>query len=152
LSGVGLRTALSGGGGGEAYFDFLDSLPIPAWVADERGLCTFHNKAGLAFRGKSREDVLAEGWAGFIHSDDIAKLADQLASLTHSSSPRQIEFRIGAAPATIAGSFARWLPDTTARAAFPVALDTRLTYRASRERQKHFSTAKHVTGNSSIRT
>src|SRR6516164_1430013 len=85
---------MSGDRGGEAYVDFLDSLPIPVWVAGGHGLCTFHNKAGLAFLGKSREELLAEGWAGFIHPDDIAKLADRLAALARFSSPHQIEFRM----------------------------------------------------------
>jgi PAS domain S-box-containing protein len=48
----------------------------------------------LAFLGKTQEDVITEDWAGFVHADDIAKLTDQLASLAHSSSPRQIEFRM----------------------------------------------------------
>jgi len=94
LSGIGLKTTMSGDRGGEAYVDFLDSLPIPVWVAGGHGLCTFHNKAGLAFLGKSREELLAEGWAGFIHPDDIAKLADRLAALARFSSPHQIEFRM----------------------------------------------------------
>ena len=73
MSGVGPKTAFSGGDGGEqAYLTFLDSLPFPVWLADERGRCTFQNKAGLEFLGKTPEDLLAEDWAGFVHPDDCA--------------------------------------------------------------------------------
>jgi PAS domain S-box-containing protein len=94
LSGVGRKTVWNGGSGEEIYFASLDSLPFPVWTANERGRCAFHNQAALVFLGKTQEGVLAEGWAGFVHPDDIARLADQLASLSHSSSPRQIEFRM----------------------------------------------------------
>src|ERR1700758_3003326 len=97
LSGVGPKTAWTGGGGEEIYFASLDSLPFPVCAANRHGRCTFHNQAALAFLGKTQEGVLAEGWAGFVHPDDIAKLTDQLGSLAHSSSPcspRQIEFRM----------------------------------------------------------
>ncbi len=94
MSGVGPKTAWTGGGGEEIYFASLDSLPFPVWAANSDGRCTFHNQAALAFLGKTREGVLAEGWPGFVHPDDIEKLADQLASLAHSSSPQQIEFRM----------------------------------------------------------
>jgi PAS domain S-box-containing protein len=94
LSGVGPKTAWTGDGGEETYFAFLDSLPFPAWLADETGRCTFQNKAGLAFLGKKREDIFREGWAGFVHPDDHANLTHRLASLEDASSPRQIEVRL----------------------------------------------------------
>ena len=76
------------------YFASLNSLPFPVWAANRHGSCTFHNQACLAFLGKTQEDIITEDWAGFVHPDDIANLTDQLASLAHSSSPRQIEFRM----------------------------------------------------------
>jgi len=97
LSGVGPKTAWTGGGGEEMYFASLDSLPFLVWAANRHGRCTFHNQAALAFLGKTQEALLSEGWAGFAHPDDIAKLTDQLGGLAHSSSPcspRQIEFRV----------------------------------------------------------
>ena len=97
MSGVGPKTAWTGGDGEEIYFASVDSLPFPVWAANKHGRCTFHNQACLAFLGKTQEDVITEDWAGFVHPDDIATLADQLASLAHSSSPcspRQIEFRM----------------------------------------------------------
>jgi PAS domain S-box-containing protein len=94
LSGVGPKTAWTGGGGEEMYFASLDSLPFPVWAANSHGSCTFRNRACLAFLGKTQEDVITQDWAGFVHPDDIAKLTDQLASLARCSSPRQIQFRM----------------------------------------------------------
>ncbi len=94
MSVAGLKTAWTGDGDEKAYLAFLDSLPFPVWLADERGRCVFQNKAGLAFLGKKPEDVLAEDWAGFVHPDDLPNLIGHLASLANASSRRQIEFRM----------------------------------------------------------
>ena len=94
MSVVGLKTAWTGDGDEKAYLAFLDSLPFPIWLADERARCIFQNKAGLEFLGKNREDISQEGWAGFVHPDDQANLAHHLASQADASSPRQIELRL----------------------------------------------------------
>jgi PAS domain S-box-containing protein len=94
LSGVGLKSALTGDGGEEAYLAFLDSLPFPAWLADESGFCVFLNKAGLILLDKTQENVLAEGWVGFVHPDDIANLRNHLTRLADDSSPPQLELRM----------------------------------------------------------
>jgi PAS domain S-box-containing protein len=94
LSGLGLKGALTGDGGEEANLVFLDSLPFPAWLANESGHCMFLNKAGSIRSGKSQENVLAEGWASFVHPDDVANLTDHLARLADASSPQQFEFRM----------------------------------------------------------
>ncbi len=94
MSGVGLKTVWTGDGGEEGYFALLDSLPFPVWLADERGSCTFQNKAGLEFLGKTQEALLAEGWAGFVHPDDCANLAHHLTSLRDVSPPRRIQLRL----------------------------------------------------------
>ena len=73
MSVAGLKTAWTGDGDEKAYLVFLDSLPFPVWLADERGRCVFQNKAGLAFLGKKPDDVLAEDWAGFVHPDDASE-------------------------------------------------------------------------------
>jgi PAS domain S-box-containing protein len=77
-----------------AYLAFLDALPLPAWLADSRGQCRFQNKAGLAFLGKAQDQVCTEGWAGFVHPDDIHSLTELSAILPQASSQRQIEFRM----------------------------------------------------------
>jgi PAS domain S-box-containing protein len=94
LPGIGFKTAWTGDGSENSYSAFLDSLPFPVWLADERGCCTFQNQAGLVFVGKTQEDVLAEGWTGVVHQDDHANLMHRLASIEGASSPRQIELRL----------------------------------------------------------
>jgi PAS domain S-box-containing protein len=94
LSGIGFKTALNGDGGEEAYLAFLDSLAFPAWLADESGFCVFLNKTGLMLLDKTQENVLAEGWVGFVHPDDIANLTNHLTRPADASTPRQLELRM----------------------------------------------------------
>jgi PAS domain S-box-containing protein len=94
MSGIAPKAALSSHRDEEVYFSFLDSLPVPVWLADERGRCKFLNRTGLAFLGKTHEQILTEGWEGFVHPEDVSCIAAHSAGLTEAASRRQIEFRM----------------------------------------------------------
>ncbi len=78
----------------ENYYTFLDSLPIMVWLANERGLCGFANKAALAQLGKTQEEFFATDWMGFVHPDDVVRVAGHLANLSEIPFQRQIEVRM----------------------------------------------------------
>jgi PAS domain S-box-containing protein len=81
----------------EAYLAFLDSLPVPVWLADERGQCKFLNRVLLAFLGRTDAEILSEGWEGFVHPEDTASLAAHFDGLAGTASRRQIELRMRSA-------------------------------------------------------
>ena len=94
MSGIGFNTDLPVAFDGLSYRSFLNSLPIIVWLADQRGRCTFLNVAALRFLGKAEAEVLATGWMGFVHPDDLQQVANHLASLTDFRAQRQIEMRM----------------------------------------------------------
>jgi PAS domain S-box-containing protein len=88
------KAALSSHRDEEAYAAFLDSLPVPVWLSNERGQCKFLNRTGLAFLGQTYEEILTEGWEGFVHPEDVPCIAAHSASLPEAASRRQVEFRM----------------------------------------------------------
>ncbi len=94
MSGIASKAALSSHRDEEVYFPFLDSLPLPVWLADERGRCKFLNRTGLAFLGKTHEQILTEGWEGFVHPEDVARMAARFADPPEAPPRQQIEFRM----------------------------------------------------------
>src|SRR6202007_1685591 len=90
MSGIAPKAALSSHSDEEAYLAFLDSLPVPVWLADEPGRGKFLNRTGLAFLGKTHEQILREGGEGFVHPEDAAHFAEP----PEAASRRQIEFRM----------------------------------------------------------
>ena len=78
----------------ENYYTFLDSLPIMVWLANERGLCGFANKAALAQLGKTQEEFFATDLMGFVHPDDVVRVAGHLANLSEIPFQIQIEVRM----------------------------------------------------------
>jgi PAS domain S-box-containing protein len=58
----------------EARFRTMaDSAPVLIWMSGPDKLCTFLNKAWLAFTGRRLEQELGNGWADGVHRDDLER-------------------------------------------------------------------------------
>lgn len=53
-----------------------DAAPVMIWLADERGCCTFVNKAWLQFRGQTLDQEIERGWSEGFHPDDRARFLE----------------------------------------------------------------------------
>ncbi len=55
----------------EARFrDFADSAPVMIWVSDANAVCSWFNRAWLAFTGRTLEQELGQGWTDNVHPED----------------------------------------------------------------------------------
>ena len=50
---------------------WFDALQLQIWTADSRGLLTFVNDFATAYFGKSREQLVGEGWQNVLHASDL---------------------------------------------------------------------------------
>jgi len=55
----------------EQFRSMADTAPLMIWTAGPDKLCTFVNKAWLAFTGRALEQELGNGWTASIHPDDF---------------------------------------------------------------------------------
>ena len=53
-----------------------DSAPALIWMSDVDGATTFANRRYRTFFGLETQDALGDGWKRMVHSDDLAKFAD----------------------------------------------------------------------------
>ena len=49
----------------------LDALDVQAWTAAPNGLLTFVNAFTAAYFGRSREQLVGEGWQNMLHAADL---------------------------------------------------------------------------------
>jgi PAS domain S-box-containing protein len=55
----------------EAKFRFLaNAMPQQIWTADKNGKLDYFNQAVFDYSGKSREDLLSDGWLSIVHPDE----------------------------------------------------------------------------------
>src|ERR1700722_15858496 len=56
--------------------DFVNSLPILAWVSQPDGRIVYCNQFWLDYSGSELERVISDGWTASIHTEDLKVLAD----------------------------------------------------------------------------
>lgn len=87
--------------------EVADASPVMIWVTDDRGRCTFFNRAYVDFTGRSVESQLGLGWADALHPEDYSRCLDSfLAAFEH-----RVEFRDEYRLASADGAY-RWVLST----------------------------------------
>jgi PAS domain S-box-containing protein len=71
-----------------------NAAPMLVWMAGTDKLCTYFNKAWLAFTGKSMNSELGNGWTSGIHSDDLQRCIDVYAQAFDQRAEFRTEFRL----------------------------------------------------------
>jgi PAS domain S-box-containing protein len=66
-----------------------NAAPMLVWMTGTDKLCTYFNKAWLAFTGKSMSSELGNGWTSGIHNDDVQTCID----IYTQAFDRRVEFR-----------------------------------------------------------
>jgi len=71
-----------------------DAAPIMIWMTGEDKLCTFVNKAWLAFTGRRMEQELGNGWSEVVHHDDFENAIKTYVAAFDARSPFAMKYRI----------------------------------------------------------
>ena len=79
----------------EARFrQMADAAPVPLWVTEADGHCSFLNRAWLTFTAQTLEQGLGFGWREAVHPDDVPDAARIVNDATERRAPFTIEYRL----------------------------------------------------------
>jgi len=71
-----------------------DAAPIMIWMTGEDKLCTFVNKAWLAFTGRRMEQELGNGWSDVVHHDDFENAIKTYVAAFDARRPFTMKYRV----------------------------------------------------------
>ena len=74
--------------------DLLDALQLQVWTADESGSLTFVNDITAHYFGKSREELIGEGWQFVLHSADVPVAIERWTRSLQTGEPYEVDFRL----------------------------------------------------------
>jgi PAS domain S-box-containing protein len=78
----------------QVFQSIADNLPAGVTLFNQDGLLTFASKWILSFCGCTMEQFSGDGWLGFVHPDDIARLDEEVAAAVQERRSSQIEYRV----------------------------------------------------------
>jgi len=78
----------------ERFCNIADAAPVMIWVAGPDQLLTFLSKGWLAFRGRTMDEELGNGWLDGIHPDDRKAYLTAYASAAASHQSFRLEYRV----------------------------------------------------------
>ena len=78
----------------ERFRNVADTAPVMIWIVDRDKQCTYVNKRGVDFSGRSMDELLGDGWTQGIHPEDYdAVLETYMTTLEHRE-PLELEYRL----------------------------------------------------------
>ena len=89
---VAARTALQESE--ERFRNVADSAPVIIWNVDQDKQCTYVNKRGVDFTGRSMEQLLGDGWTQDIHPEDYEAVLETYMTTLNHRDPLEMEFRL----------------------------------------------------------
>ena len=82
----------------EARFRAMaEAIPVQVWTARADGQLDFITEKVAAYLGRTTNELLGEGWAKFIHPDDLKRVAARWTHSIDTGEPYEIEFRVHSA-------------------------------------------------------
>ena len=74
--------------------DLYDAFELQIWTADPGGLLTFVNAFTAAYFGKTREQLVGEGWQNMLHSADLPLAVERWTQALRTGEVYHVDFRL----------------------------------------------------------
>ena len=74
--------------------DAFDALQLQLWTASPGGLLQFVNSFAADYFGKSREQLIGEGWQNVLHSSDLPIAVERWTRAVTTGEPYEVDFRL----------------------------------------------------------
>ena len=87
-----------------------EAIPQQVWTARPDGTLDYVNARVVNYFGRSREQIIGEGWLDVIHPDDVARTVERWTAALTSGQPYDVEFRLRRADGTYRWNLGRALP------------------------------------------
>ena len=81
-------------GGEQRFRELLDASPVMVWMSGTDAMCTFFNRSWLAFRGRTLEEELGNGWAEGLHPDDRDLCLETYLKAFAARCPFRMQYRV----------------------------------------------------------
>lgn len=72
----------------------FDALDVQIWAAHPGGLLTFVNAFTASYFGRSREQLVGEGWQNMLHSADLALAVERWTHALKTGATYHVDFRL----------------------------------------------------------
>jgi len=72
----------------------FDALRVQIWTADPTGALTFVNSHAALYFGRSREQLVGEGWQNVLHAADVPLAVETWTGAVASGDPYHVDFRL----------------------------------------------------------
>jgi len=90
----------------ERFRTMANAAPVMIWMSAPDASCTFFNQPWLDFTGHSMEEQIGDGWAAFVHPDDLSHCMDTYLGSFGARTKFEMEYRLRRAD----GEY-RWILD-----------------------------------------
>ena len=74
--------------------DLYDALDLQVWTADASGLLTYVNNFTATYFGRTREQLVGEGWQNMLHSADLARAVERWTHALRTGEVYHVDFRL----------------------------------------------------------
>lgn len=79
---------------GVKIHEFFDALNVQIWTADLSGALTFVNEYAARYFGRTREQLIGDGWQNVLHATDVPSAVAAWTDSLRSGEPYDIDFRL----------------------------------------------------------
>jgi len=79
----------------ESRYRFMaDTIPVQVWTAAADGQLDFVSEGVAHYFGRTREEMLGEGWLAVIHPDDVSPVVERWTHALATGQPYEVKFRL----------------------------------------------------------